>query len=57
MPSAARPSWTHAADVEVSLALAIQVLLAEIAVPALKEDGEEAQLIFFAESGHIEWER
>jgi hypothetical protein len=36
----------------MSLALTIQILLAQIAMPALQEKGEEPQLIFFAQDGH-----
>jgi hypothetical protein len=43
----------HAGDVEMAFALAIQILLAQIPVPALEQDREKAQLIFFADSGHV----
>ncbi len=33
-------------------ALAIQILLAQIAMPAFQQDGEETQFIFFAQNGH-----
>ena len=36
----------------MSLALPIQVLLAQIGVPAFQHDGEEAPLIFFGQAGH-----
>ena len=39
----------HAGNVEVPFALAIQVLLAQIAVPAFEQDGEKAEFIFFAQ--------
>jgi hypothetical protein len=42
----------HPGNVEMSFALTIQILLAQVAVPALEKDREKAQLIFFAESGH-----
>src|SRR4051794_30724502 len=42
----------HAADVEMSLALAIQILLTEIAMPTLENNREEAKLILFAERWH-----
>jgi hypothetical protein len=36
----------------MTFALAIEVLLAQIAVPALEEDRKQTQFIFFAELGH-----
>jgi hypothetical protein len=38
---------------KMAFALAIQILLAQIAVPALEEDREKTQLIFFANGGHV----
>src|SRR5205085_12493681 len=46
------PFMTHPGNVEMAFALAIQVLLAQIAVPALEQDRKETQFIFFAERGH-----
>jgi hypothetical protein len=37
---------------EVAFALPVEILLTEIAVPALEQNGEEAQFIFFAQCGH-----
>ena len=34
----------------MSFALAIQILLAQIAVPAFEQNGEEAKFVFFAQS-------
>ncbi len=42
----------HAGNVKVTFALAIQILLAQIGVPALEHDLEKAQLIFFAQLRH-----
>jgi hypothetical protein len=43
----------HAGNVEMAFALAIQILLAQIPVPALEQDREKTQLIFFADGGHV----
>jgi hypothetical protein len=37
---------------KMAFALAIQILLAEISVPAFQEEREEAEFIFFAQFGH-----
>jgi hypothetical protein len=39
---------------KMTFPLAIEILLAQIAMPALQESGEKAQLIFFAQNGHVE---
>ena len=44
---------SHAGNVEMSLALAIQILLAQIAVPTLQNRGQQLQLVFFAQRGHF----
>ena len=46
------PFMTHPGNVEMTFALAIQVLLAQIAVPALEQDRKQTQFIFLAERGH-----
>jgi uncharacterized protein YxeA len=38
---------------KMAFALPIQVLLAQVSMPAFQEDGEKAQLIFFAQFGHV----
>jgi hypothetical protein len=38
---------------KMALALAIQILLAQISMPAFQEQSEEAEFIFFAQSGHV----
>jgi hypothetical protein len=43
---------SHPGHMKVPLALTIQVLLAQIGVPALQNRFEETNLIFFAERGH-----
>ena len=43
---------THSGDMKVAFALAIQILLAQIGMPALKHDREKAQLIFLAQLRH-----
>src|SRR2546423_694651 len=43
----------HSGNVEMSFALAIEILLAQIAVPALEQDREQTQFLFFAERGHV----
>ena len=40
---------SHARDVKVPLALAIQALLTQIAVPALEENGKEPKFVFLAQ--------
>ena len=45
----------HPGNVKMPFALAIQILLAQIAMPALEQDGQEAQFIFFAQGGHRRW--
>ena len=50
-----QPLVAHSGNMEVSFALAIQILFAQIAMPAFEQDGEEAQFIFFAQNGHREW--
>ena len=40
----------HARNVEMALALAIEILLAQIAMPAFEQNGEETQFFFFAQS-------
>ena len=42
----------HAGNVEVAFALAIQILLAQIRMPAFQHRGEEPQLFFFAQRWH-----
>ncbi len=42
----------HARNVEVAFALAIQILLAQIRMPALQHRGEKPQLFFFAQRWH-----
>ena len=51
-PERRQPLVAHAGHVEMPFALAIQILLAQITMPTLEENGEEAQLVFFAQSGH-----
>ncbi len=41
----------HAGNVKVSLPLAIEILFAQIAVPAFEQDGEKAKFVFVAQ-GH-----
>ena len=41
----------HAGNVKVPLALAIEILFAQIAVTALEQDGEKAKFVFVAQ-GH-----
>src|SRR5687767_9998809 len=43
----------HARNVKVPFALPIQVLLAQIPMPAFQEDCEKAQPNFFAQFGHV----
>lgn len=43
----------HPGNVKVTFALAIKILLAQIAVPALEDDREQTQFILFAERGHV----
>ena len=43
----------HAGNMKMTFALTIQILLAQIAMPAFQEKGEKAQLIFFAQRGHL----
>src|SRR6185437_13032211 len=43
----------HSRNVEMSFALAIQILFAQIAVPALEQDREQTEFLFFAERGHV----
>jgi hypothetical protein len=38
--------------VKVAFALAIQILLAQVSVPALKHEREKTQLIFFIQFRH-----
>ena len=38
----------HPGDVKMTLALAIETLFAQIAVPAFEQNGEEAKFVFFA---------
>ena len=42
----------HSGNVKVAFALAIQILLAQIGMPALEHDREKAQFIFFAQLRH-----
>ena len=42
----------HSGNVEVSLALADQILFAQIRMPALQHHGQEPQLVFFAKGRH-----
>src|SRR5204862_8008652 len=42
----------HPRNVEMSFALAIQILLAQIAVPPLEHAREETKFIFFCKRGH-----
>ena len=42
----------HARNVEMALALTIQILLAQIGVPALQHNCQQSELVFFAKSGH-----
>jgi hypothetical protein len=44
----------HPGHMKMTFPLAIEILLAQIAMPALQESGEKAQLIFFAQNGHVE---
>ena len=48
-----QPFMSHSGNVEMSFALAIQILLAQIAMPAFEQDREQAQFIFFAQNGHV----
>ena len=48
-----QPFMAHAGNVKVTFALAIQILLAQIAVPAFEQDREQTQFIFLAERGHF----
>jgi hypothetical protein len=43
---------SHSRNVEMTFALAIQILLAQIGMAALENRGEKSQLIFFAQGGH-----
>jgi hypothetical protein len=43
----------HARNVKMTFALAIQILFAKIAMPAFQEERKEAQLVFFAQFGHV----
>jgi hypothetical protein len=43
----------HSGNMEMTLALTVEILLAEITMPAFQQQGEEAQLIFFAQRGHF----
>ena len=42
----------HAGNVKMTFALSIQILLAQIGMPALEHDREKAQLIFLAQLRH-----
>jgi hypothetical protein len=44
----------HSGNVKMPFALAIQILLAQIAMPALEQDREQTQFVFFIKSGHPE---
>src|SRR5947209_1571964 len=48
-----QPFMSHSRNVEMSFALAIEILLAQIAVPALQQDREQAQFVFSIKSGHV----
>ena len=39
----------HAGNVEMPFALAIQILFAQIAMPAFEQNGEETKFVFFAQ--------
>ncbi len=39
----------HAGDMEMAFALAVEILLAQIAVPAFEEQSEEAEFVLFRE--------
>jgi hypothetical protein len=43
---------THSRRVKMAFALPIQILLAQIGMPALEHDREKAQLIFLAQLRH-----
>jgi hypothetical protein len=43
---------SHSADVKVSLALAIEALLTQIAMPALENERKESELIFPGQVSH-----
>ena len=42
----------HAGNMKMALSLPIQILFAQITVPALEDDREQTQFIFFGERGH-----
>ena len=41
---------SHARDMEMTFALAIEILFPQIAVPAFEQNGEETKFVFFAQS-------
>jgi len=47
-----QPLMSHPGNVKMTLALAIQVLLAEIAMATLQQDRKQTQFVFFRKSGH-----
>ena len=47
----------HAGNVEMPFALPVQVLLAQISVPALEDRGQQSEFIFLAQRGHLGRER
>jgi hypothetical protein len=47
-----QPFVPHAGDMEMAFALAIEILLAQIAMPALKQDGQQSQLFLPVQFRH-----
>ena len=47
-----QPFVSHAGDMKMAFALAIEILLAKIAMPALEQDGQKSQLILPTQLRH-----